>query len=221
MCVCVCVCVCVRACVRACGCVYIQSNKMFKIQTFAFQPICLPVCVCVSTSSPIKCLEFKLLHFSRFVWLCVCVCIQSKKMFKIQTFSISGDLFAFVCVCLHLVRLKFLRINLTLVLSLCGSVCVCVCVFVCMSTFCQIRFLRIKHVFQVSGFPVFTRSGEVVIRLKEIKSGVSMTEEQLTSLQCFHKFTFTHVLRLEKYPIKFDPNNAKTAFYIVPLNKCE
>ncbi|XP_066967294.1 endoribonuclease Dcr-1-like [Macrobrachium rosenbergii] len=76
-----------------------------------------------------------------------------------------------------------------------------------------------KPISKVSGFPVFTRSGEVVIRIKEIGSNVHMTKDQLMSLQCFHKFTFTHVLRLEKYPIKFDPTNAKTAFYIVPLNK--
>ncbi|XP_050699667.1 endoribonuclease Dicer-like isoform X6 [Eriocheir sinensis] len=72
---------------------------------------------------------------------------------------------------------------------------------------------------QVSGFPVFTRSGEVMVRVQEVGSGERFSQDQLEALQYFHKFSFTHVLRLEKYPIKFDPTNAKTAFYIVPLNK--
>ncbi|KAK7073564.1 hypothetical protein SK128_022965, partial [Halocaridina rubra] len=87
-----------------------------------------------------------------------------------------------------------------------------------LSSYCRRRTLQQESTL-VSGFPVFTRSGEVVINIKEISSNVCMTLEQLTSLQRFHKFTFSHVLRLEKYPIKFDPTNAKTAFYIVPLNK--
>lgn len=76
-------------------------------------------------------------------------------------------------------------------------------------------------ILQVSGFPVFTRSGEVVVHVQEIERKVNVTQDQLSALQYFHKFTFTHVLRLEKYPIKFDPTNARTAFYIVPLNKCK
>ncbi|KAG7161841.1 endoribonuclease Dicer-like 2 [Homarus americanus] len=76
-----------------------------------------------------------------------------------------------------------------------------------------------KPISQVSGFPVFTRSGEVIVHVREIGSREHFTQDQLLALQCFHKFTFTHVLRLEKYPIKFDPTNARTAFYIVPLNK--
>ncbi|XP_045623437.1 endoribonuclease Dcr-1 isoform X2 [Procambarus clarkii] len=76
-----------------------------------------------------------------------------------------------------------------------------------------------KPISQVSGFPVFTRSGEVVVHVRQVGRRERYTQDQLAALQCFHKFTFTHVLRLEKYPIKFDPTNAKTAFYIVPLNK--
>nr|XP_053644192.1 endoribonuclease Dicer-like [Cherax quadricarinatus] len=78
-----------------------------------------------------------------------------------------------------------------------------------------------KPISQVSGFPVFTRSGEVVVHVRETGRREQFTQDQLAALQCFHKFTFTHVLRLEKYPIKFDPTNARTAFYIVPLNKFE
>lgn len=59
------------------------------------------------------------------------------------------------------------------------------------------------------------------MRVQEVGSGERFSQDQLEALQYFHKFSFTHVLRLEKYPIKFDPTNAKTAFYIVPLNKCE
>ncbi|KAK3886818.1 hypothetical protein Pcinc_009043 [Petrolisthes cinctipes] len=76
-----------------------------------------------------------------------------------------------------------------------------------------------KPIPQVSGFPVFTRSGEVIVQVKEVGGRERFTQDQLKALQYFHKFSFTHVLRLEKYPIKFDPSNARTAFYIVPLNK--
>ncbi|XP_045117538.1 endoribonuclease Dcr-1-like isoform X2 [Portunus trituberculatus] len=78
-----------------------------------------------------------------------------------------------------------------------------------------------KPIPQVSGFPVFTRSGEVMVQVEEVGTRENFTQDQLAALQYFHKFSFTHVLRLEKYPIKFDPTNAKTAFYIVPLNKSE
>lgn len=60
-----------------------------------------------------------------------------------------------------------------------------------------------------------------MVRVQEVGSEERFSQDQLAALQYFHKFSFTHVLRLEKYPIKFDPTNAKTAFYIVPLNKCE
>ncbi|MCL4123355.1 UNVERIFIED_CONTAM: hypothetical protein GTU68_054254, partial [Idotea baltica] len=74
-----------------------------------------------------------------------------------------------------------------------------------------------KPIPQVSGFPVFTRSGEVMVRMKETHERISIPEEKLEDLKVFHMFTFTHVLRLEKYPIKFRPANAKSTFFIAPL----
>ena len=58
-----------------------------------------------------------------------------------------------------------------------------------------------------------------MVRVVEARDKIKITERQLEALQNFHKFTFTYVLRLEKYPIKFHPTNSKNNFYIAPLNK--
>lgn len=75
---------------------------------------------------------------------------------------------------------------------------------------------------QTSAFPVFTRSGEVMVSLAEVATSLNtpalrLSVQQLDGLNTFHQFTFTHVLRLEKYPIKFDPLRANASFFIVPL----
>ena len=82
--------------------------------------------------------------------------------------------------------------------------------------------LTTHEISQTSAFPVFTRSGEVMVQLKAVKTSAEctslrLTANQLESLNTFHQFTFTNVLRLEKYPIKFDPLKANSSFFIVPL----
>lgn len=75
---------------------------------------------------------------------------------------------------------------------------------------------------QTSAFPVFTRSGEVLVTLQQVatssdRPSLKLSMEQLDNLNTFHQFTFTHVLRLEKYPIKFDPLRANASYFVVPL----
>ncbi|KAA0198755.1 Dicer [Hyalella azteca] len=82
--------------------------------------------------------------------------------------------------------------------------------------------LTTEHIPQTSAFPVFTRSGEVLVNLNLISTSVEcdalkLTDEQLKQLNMFHQFTFSHVLRLEKYPIKFDPLKANASYFVVPL----
>lgn len=56
-----------------------------------------------------------------------------------------------------------------------------------------------------------------MVRVKEVQNHIKISVDDLEGLKCFHMFTFTHVLRLEKYPIRFHPPNAKTTFCIAPL----
>ncbi|KAF2366634.1 Ribonuclease III domain [Trinorchestia longiramus] len=82
--------------------------------------------------------------------------------------------------------------------------------------------LTTDHIPQTSAFPVFTRSGEVLVNLTLVATSLEcdalkLTPEQLEQLNMFHQFTFSHVLRLEKYPIKFDPLKANASYFVVPL----
>uniref|UniRef100_T1J2F6 ribonuclease III n=1 Tax=Strigamia maritima TaxID=126957 RepID=T1J2F6_STRMM len=78
-----------------------------------------------------------------------------------------------------------------------------------------------KPIPKICGFPVFTRSGEVTVLLEEINSQLLLTNDQLLRLSFFHNYTFSKVLRLEKYPMKYDPTTAESCYFIVPLNKRE
>lgn len=70
----------------------------------------------------------------------------------------------------------------------------------------------------VCGFPVFTRSGEVTVKLEPLALDLDLTEEQLKDLMTFHRYTFTDVLRLEKYPMTFNPKHDACSFLVVPVN---
>ncbi|CAI9730629.1 endoribonuclease Dicer-like [Octopus vulgaris] len=77
--------------------------------------------------------------------------------------------------------------------------------------------LSLKNIPQVPCFPVYTRSGEVTVSLDMVESNVSINESQLNKLTIFHRFVFSTVLRLEKDPIDFMPDEAKVGYLIVPL----
>ncbi|XP_062617556.1 endoribonuclease Dicer-like [Saccostrea cucullata] len=79
--------------------------------------------------------------------------------------------------------------------------------------------LTSKQIPQVPTFPVYTRSGEVTASIDLLSSYVPLSEEELRRLREFHRFTFTNVLRLEKDPMEFCPEESELGYLIVPLNK--
>ncbi|OWF53355.1 endoribonuclease Dicer-like [Mizuhopecten yessoensis] len=79
--------------------------------------------------------------------------------------------------------------------------------------------LSSKHIPMIPTFPLYTRSGEVTVSLDLLRSGTSFTEEELARLQEFHRFVFTEVLRLEKDPMEFQPDQADLGYCIIPLNR--
>lgn len=70
---------------------------------------------------------------------------------------------------------------------------------------------------KICSFPVFTRSGEVMISVELIKEHITFTDLQVKNLRTFHEFTFSRVLRLEKYPTVFDPNRSPFAVLLAPV----
>ncbi|KAL3202530.1 hypothetical protein MRX96_042427 [Rhipicephalus microplus] len=71
----------------------------------------------------------------------------------------------------------------------------------------------------ICSFPVFTRSGEVTVELEHVSSDIGqLTSNQVRDLTTFHRYTFTNVLRLEKYPMTFNPDGDACSFLVVPIN---
>lgn len=70
---------------------------------------------------------------------------------------------------------------------------------------------------KICSFPVFTRSGEVLISLELIDSEFYLTPEQIENLKKFHEFTFSKVLRLKRYPIRFEPEKSSFAVLLAPV----
>lgn len=69
---------------------------------------------------------------------------------------------------------------------------------------------------QVCPFPIFTRCGEVMVSLELCPDPIYLTDEQLKDISTFLNYTFTKVLRLNKYFMIFDPTNAPCTYFIVP-----
>ncbi|XP_023219964.1 endoribonuclease Dicer-like [Centruroides sculpturatus] len=86
-------------------------------------------------------------------------------------------------------------------------------------TTCGFGLITTKQIPPICSFPVFTRSGEVTIKLEFIQSNLTITKQELEKLAFFHKYTFADVLRLEKYPMLFNPNEARHSFFIIPVDK--
>lgn len=71
----------------------------------------------------------------------------------------------------------------------------------------------------ICSFPVFTRSGEVTVELEYVSSDIGpLSSRQVCDLTTFHRYTFTNVLRLEKYPMTFNPEGDACSFLVVPIN---
>ncbi|OQR80281.1 endoribonuclease Dicer-like [Tropilaelaps mercedesae] len=65
-------------------------------------------------------------------------------------------------------------------------------------------------------FPIYTRSGEVLIDIQFCDT-VDVAKPKIEMAKFFHLYTFRDVLRLEKFPMKFDLAAAECGFLIVPL----
>lgn len=70
---------------------------------------------------------------------------------------------------------------------------------------------------KICSFPVFTRSGEVLISVILVKEKFKLTSEQVSNIRTFHEYTFSKVLRLEKYPTIFDPDNSVFTVLLAPV----
>lgn len=72
-------------------------------------------------------------------------------------------------------------------------------------------------------FPIYTRCGEVQVQLVRVvvnnESSLQLTEENVERISAFHHYTFTSVLRLDKYLTLFDPMLSENSYYVVPLKK--
>lgn len=70
---------------------------------------------------------------------------------------------------------------------------------------------------QLCPFPIYTRSGEVHVQLKLSKQTVILDEVQIERVATFLNYTFTNVLRLQKYLMLFNPNASENSYIIVPV----
>jgi endoribonuclease Dicer len=59
------------------------------------------------------------------------------------------------------------------------------------------------------------------VRVKLLSDDLHLTEDEMKKVAHFHSFTFREVLRLEKYPMMFDPPGSDMGFYVVPLRNNE
>ena len=70
---------------------------------------------------------------------------------------------------------------------------------------------------QVPEFPVFTRSGEVTVRLDLAAEGVTFSKAEVERFERFHHFLFSRVLRLDKEPMMFAPSDAPASPLVLPV----
>ncbi|EFA11550.2 dicer-1 [Tribolium castaneum] len=75
--------------------------------------------------------------------------------------------------------------------------------------------LTSKEIPKISAFPIFTRSGEVSVDL-QLCSQLIVTENQICKIREFLNYTFTSVLRLQKYLTLFNPDASANSYLIVP-----
>ena len=66
-------------------------------------------------------------------------------------------------------------------------------------------------------FPVYTRSGEVIVDVVLVDDQVHLSEEERELVVDFHKYTFSQVLRLEKFPMVFSPGESENSAFCLPL----
>ena len=70
-------------------------------------------------------------------------------------------------------------------------------------------------------FPIYTRDGEIFVDTSLVDENLVLNEEETEVVQTFHKYTFAQVLRLEKYPMVYRPNEANSNVFVVPLSNAK
>ncbi|XP_065199938.1 endoribonuclease Dcr-1 [Planococcus citri] len=76
--------------------------------------------------------------------------------------------------------------------------------------------LLTKKIPKVCPFPIFTRCGEVIVSLEMCSNAVYLSTEQLEIISTFLNYTFTKVLRLNKYFMAFDSFKSPCTYFIIP-----
>ncbi|KAF7383500.1 hypothetical protein HZH66_012850 [Vespula vulgaris] len=77
--------------------------------------------------------------------------------------------------------------------------------------------LTLKKIPKLCAFPIYTRSGEVHVKLKLSKQTIILDDVQIEKVATFLNYTFTNVLRLQKYLMLFDPHASENSYIIVPI----
>ncbi|KAL1493216.1 hypothetical protein ABEB36_011312 [Hypothenemus hampei] len=76
--------------------------------------------------------------------------------------------------------------------------------------------LTCKEIPKISAFPIFTRSGEVSVELQLCSKEIIIDATQNHKIEEFVNYTFTSVLRLQKYLMLFQPQCSEKNYLIVP-----
>jgi len=81
--------------------------------------------------------------------------------------------------------------------------------------------LTVERLPEVCPFPIYTRSGEVFVRFVHLKANeiLERGSHKKDLVLDFHRFTFSKVLRMEKYPMMFSPTKSDNSGLVVPLRK--
>ncbi|ODN02294.1 Endoribonuclease Dcr-1 [Orchesella cincta] len=71
-------------------------------------------------------------------------------------------------------------------------------------------------------FPIYTRCGEVQVQLVRVVNEENLlTGDNIEKISAFHHYTFTSVLRLDKYLTLFDPTLSENSYYVIPLKRVQ
>ncbi|KAF5270919.1 hypothetical protein FQR65_LT05386 [Abscondita terminalis] len=81
--------------------------------------------------------------------------------------------------------------------------------------------LTLKPIPKICAFPIFTRSGEVSVDLELCSDSLVMTADQIDRISEFLNYTFTSVLRLQRYLMLFNPKTSDNCFLIAPTRDME
>ena len=60
--------------------------------------------------------------------------------------------------------------------------------------------------------------GEIFVETALVQSDLILDDQQKEKVLKFHKYTYSHVLRLEKFPMIFKPEEANSSVVVIPLS---